>query len=187
MRLKLCWPKLALLLGVLLPLGRLRAADAPLPTVSYVDLPRYSGHWVEIARLPNAFESADESATAEYALLSDQRLSIKNTDQRPDGTRHSIQGVAEVVPDSRNARWRVGFAGEPGFLPVSKKGNYWIIALDEAHYRFAMVGAPDRRYLWVLARTPFLDRSELARLVARAHTLGFPTERMIRNPRKPKG
>jgi apolipoprotein D and lipocalin family protein len=185
MRYKLCRPLLALLLAIL-PFGGLRAAP-PLPTVSYVDLPRYCGRWVEVARLPNSFQRADERASADYALLSGQRLSVKNTAERPDGTRHSIQGVAEVVPESRNARLRVRLAGAPGLFPVSKKGNYWIIALDEARYRFAMVGEPDRRYLWILARTPSLDPDELARLIARAHTLGFPTEKLIRDPRKPKG
>ena len=34
---------------------------------------------------------------------------------------------------------------------------YWIIDLDE-DYKWAVVGHPKRKYLWVLSRTPFMDK-----------------------------
>jgi apolipoprotein D and lipocalin family protein len=36
--------------------------------------------------------------------------------------------------------------------------DYWIIDLDlDKDYRYAVVGEPDRKYLWIISRTPQLD------------------------------
>ena len=63
------------------------------------------------------------------------------------------------------------------FLPFVW-GDYWIIGRSE-DYSWAVVGSPDREYLWILARTPHLDedRAAAARGVARAN--GFDVERLI--------
>jgi len=82
------------------------------------------------------------------------------------------------VPGSGNARLRVRFGGLAALAPVPREGNYWIIALD-ADYRFAMVGTPDRRFLWILARDPCLPPDVLASLVARARCLGFDVDRLV--------
>ena len=82
------------------------------------------------------------------------------------------------MDDRTFARLKVRFAPAwLGFLPVVW-GDYWIIGLAE-DYSWAVVGSPDREYLWILARTPRLDeeRSAAARGIARAN--GFDVERLI--------
>ena len=61
----------------------------------------------------------------------------------------------------------------------SREGNYWILALDP-DYRTALVGTPDRRFLWILSRTPQLDDAIYQRLVEHAEQLGFPVSDLIR-------
>jgi hypothetical protein len=39
-------------------------------------------------------------------------------------------------------------------------GDYWILKLDR-DYQVALVGTPDREYLWVLSRAPRLDDAAL--------------------------
>ena len=63
-------------------------------------------------------------------------------------------------------------------MPVPREGNYWIIALD-TDYRWAMVGTPDRRFLWILARAPCLPPEVYASLEAQARHLGFDTGRLV--------
>jgi apolipoprotein D and lipocalin family protein len=58
-------------------------------------------------------------------------------------------------------------------------GAYNIIALDKKTYRYAMIAGPNRDYLWILARTPTLDKATLQDLVAQAAELGFATEQLI--------
>lgn len=43
-----------------------------------------------------------------------------------------------------------------------------------------MVGTPDRRYLWILSRTPQLEDSTYQRLVERARQLGYPVSDLIK-------
>ena len=53
------------------------------------------------------------------------------------------------------------------FFGSSREGNYWILALDP-NYQTAMVGTPDRRFLWILSRTTQLDDGIYQRLVEQA-------------------
>jgi apolipoprotein D and lipocalin family protein len=64
----------------------------------------------------------------------------------------------------------------------SRQGNYWILDLDP-DYRGAMVGTPDRRYLWILSRTPRMDELTYELLVNKALELGFAVGDLIRTRR----
>jgi apolipoprotein D and lipocalin family protein len=46
-----------------------------------------------------------------------------------------------------------------------------------------LVGTPDRQYLWILSRSPQLDRETYQRLVEKGRDLGFPVEQLIRDQR----
>ena len=156
------------------------ATPRSLPTVAQVDLRRYSGKWFEVARLKNRFQRNNERAIAEYEPLGATAVRVRNTAIGPGGKTRGIEGRAEVVPGSEGARLRVRFQGFAALAPVSSSGNYWIIALD-AQYQSAMVGTPDRCYLWILSRQPALSDEAFRRYVAEASRLGFPTENIIRD------
>jgi apolipoprotein D and lipocalin family protein len=151
---------------------------AALPTVPCVDLARYAGTWHEIARLPNCFQGACGDAQARYEPRPDGTLTVVNTCVSRRGRCREVVGRAEPVPCSGNARLRVRFGGLAALVPVPREGNYWIIALDD-DYRFAMVGTPDRRFLWILARDTCLPPDVFAGLVAQARCLGFDVDRLV--------
>jgi len=69
--------------------------------------------------------------------------------------------------------------------PASREGNYWIIALDQENYHWAMVGTPDRRFLWILSRQPCLDAQVYACLKQQACRLGFDVGSLIRAGDRP--
>jgi apolipoprotein D and lipocalin family protein len=50
--------------------------------------------------------------------------------------------------------------------------DYWVIALDP-EYQWAVVGEPDRRYLWILSRAPTMSASQLETLKGRAEAMGY--------------
>lgn len=154
----------------------------PLPTVSSVDLVRYAGTWYEIARLPMWFQRHCVDSKAVYAILSDTRIGVHNECVTDSGTLDQVEGVATVV-DSTNARLAVTFDNFfARLVGPSRHGNYWILDLDP-DYQVAMVGTPNRRYLWILSRSPYLDVSTYQRLIAKAHTLGFPISEIIKTQR----
>jgi apolipoprotein D and lipocalin family protein len=61
-------------------------------------------------------------------------------------------------------------------------GDYWILKLDR-DYEVALVGTPDRDFLWVLSRAPRLDEDRLAVELDYARTLGFDVDRVVRTER----
>ena len=162
------------------------AAPAPLPTVAKVDLVRYAGSWHEVSRLPNFFQKSCVRSMAEYTALPDGTIQVRNTCYKTKGRTSGITGKATPVPGSHNARLQVKFGGFASLAPVPEEGNYWIIALDP-QYRWAMVGTPDRKYLWMLARQPQLPFTVYRELKARARQLGFDTSRLLPEDAAPPG
>lgn len=145
----------------------------PLDVVPYVDPARYIGKWYEIARYPTAFQANCASSTAEYALIGEGRIRVFNTCLASDGsTVSTIEGVAEVVDSSTNAKLCVSFPGVP--FP----GNYWIIDLDP-NYEWAVVGDPLRFTLFILSRTPVLDAATLDGILSRLPEKGYDPNRLV--------
>jgi len=156
--------------------------EAP-PTASQVDIQRYAGRWYEIARLPMPFQKADEAAMAEYGLNADGTVSVHNTATRPDGTQHGIRGYAKVLNPPANTKLAVRFSTWFGpLIPVPKAGNYWILHVDD-RYQEAIVGTPNRKYLWLLARSPKISDVRFNALLAKAKQLGFDVSRIVIDPR----
>ena len=161
-----------------------KTSNRPLPTVSSVNLQKYSGKWHEVARLPNSFQRAEETATAEYTPEADGSIRVVNTATKADGSQREAKGRAEAVEGTNNARLRVKFEGLAALAPSPKEGNYWIIALDEVDYRYAMVGTPDRKFLWILSRELPLNPTVADRLISRAKELEFPVEKLLWTSRR---
>jgi apolipoprotein D and lipocalin family protein len=136
-----------------------------LPTVDHVDLRRYGGLWHEIARYENRFEEGCVGATADYRLENGS-IRIVNSCYGGDGKLSDrAEGKAFVVEGSGNAKLRVRF-----FWPF--EGDYWIIMLAD-DYRYSVVGDPQRRYLWILARATVLSDEDRAVIFARLLELGY--------------
>lgn len=156
------------------------STQPPPATASKVDVKRYTGRWHEIARFPMSFQKADEKAYAEYGLNSDGTLSVHNVATAPDGSTRDIHGSAKVLNPGENSRLLVQFdAWFAVFIPKPEAGNYWILHVN-ADYSEALVGTPDRNFLWILARKPELDAKAYEALVEKARALGYDTERLIR-------
>ena len=86
----------------------------------------------------------------------------------------SIRGV-------RASRLEVSFLPEGlRWIPFTK-GDYWMIGL-EPDYSVALVGGPDRKYLWLLARTPRIEPDTRAHYLALARAQGFDLSPLIETP-----
>jgi apolipoprotein D and lipocalin family protein len=134
-------------------------AVMPVPSV---ELNRYAGGWYEIARIPNRFQRQCARHTiAQYGLRPDGRLSVLNQCIKRSGNVDQATGVAKVVDPVSNSRLKVSLVSFLGWRPFW--GDYWVIGLDH-DYRWAVVGSPDRRYGWVLSRTPRLDDASKANI-----------------------
>ncbi len=143
------------------------AHSEPLPvqSVRQVHLSRYVGKWYEIAAFPMFFQrQCIGDTTAEYALRPDGDIAVVNRCRTEDGFDEAV-GKAWAVDGTGNSQLKVSF-----FWPF--RSDYWVIALDD-DYQWAVVGNPNRKYLWVLSRTPRLPSEQLDRALEAAASQGF--------------
>jgi len=147
---------------------------APLQVVPSVDLKRYIGTWYEIARFPNSFQEGCVGTSAIYTLREDGKINVLNQCRRGtlNGEISSAKGTAWVVDEKTNAKLKVSF-----FWPFS--GHYWIIDLGE-NYEYAVVGHPDRKYLWILSRSLEMDEELYNRIIERLKLQLYDTSRLMK-------
>jgi apolipoprotein D and lipocalin family protein len=162
-------PRVAPLFAVPLLLAAAAAAEEPMvKPVPDLDLARYAGTWFEIARLPNRFQKAcAHSVVVRYTLRDDGRVDVLNQCVRGDGAVESAQGVArraggELPASQLKVRFAPAFLS---FLPMVW-ADYWVIDLAP-DYRYAVVGGPGRKYLWILSRSPAMEESLYREILAR--------------------
>jgi apolipoprotein D and lipocalin family protein len=170
------------MLNVLL-FALMTTADSPVKTVPAVNLDRYVGEWHEIARLPNRFQKkCAGDVRAAYTRRPDGRIDVVNGCRQQDGTTTEAQGVARVEDPKTNARLKVRFAPAAlSWLPMVW-GDYWIIGLAD-DYSWAVVGSPDRDYLWILARAATISDETYTTATQIARGNGFDVTRLVRTPR----
>lgn len=156
----------------------------PLQTVASVDLARYAGAWYEIARLPMWFQRHCIDSKAIYTIRPDGTVCVHNECVTDTGGLDQVDGIATIVDTKTNAKLAVTFDNFfARLVGPSRDGNYWILDLDP-DYQTALVGTQNRRYLWILSRSPHLDDVTYQRVVGKAQQLGFPVSDLIRAKRR---
>lgn len=150
-----------------------RLANRP---VAELDLDRYAGIWHEIARLPSFFQRhCVDSVTAIYTRRPDGTLEVRNMCRTAEGALTEHLGIARQVD---GGALKVRFAPDwLAWLP-SIWAPYWVVDLDP-EYAWAVVGGPSRRYLWILSRTPSMERALFEAIRDRAAQRGYPVVHLI--------
>jgi apolipoprotein D and lipocalin family protein len=146
-----------------------------LEVVPHVELKKYLGKWYEIAHLPARFQEGCTDTTATYTLSEDGSISVLNECRRR-GKVKQAKGKAKVVDKNSGAKLKVTF-----FWPFY--GDYWIINLGQA-YDYAVVGTPNRKYLWILSRTPQMDDKLFSQLLESVQSKGFDVNKLIKTTHK---
>lgn len=151
---------------------------AAVTAITSLDLNRYLGKWYELCRLPMKYE--DETATditARYSLNTSGTVRVDN--RCFDEKDKPKQAIGEATPvDDSKSRLKVTFL--PKFLrwiPFTS-GDYWVLKLDPG-YQVSLVGSPDRKYLWLLARDPDLAQGVRDEYLAEAERQGFDLTNLI--------
>jgi len=137
------------------------------------ELDRYLGDWYEIARMDHSFERGLDGVTASYSMRADGGVRVVNRGYDVEKDQWSeAEGKAYFIGDTDVGRLKVSFFG-PFY------GAYNIIALDQEHYRWALVAGPDLSYLWVLSRHPDMEPGLLENLLSRAAEAGYALDEII--------
>lgn len=149
-----------------------KSATTP-TTVDSVDLQQYAGTWYEIARLPMYFQrNCASDVTATYTSKTDNSgIIVTNKCKDNDGADIVAEGLAKPA-DETGSKLKVTFLPSwIRWLPVGR-ADYWVLARD-TDYQTALVGTPDKDYLWLLARTPNISQQTYSKYRQIAQQQGY--------------
>ncbi len=149
-----------------------KSASVP-TTVDSIDLKKYAGTWYEIGRLPMYFQrNCASDVTATYVEKTDgSGIKVINQCKAQDGSGITAEGLAKPA-DTTGSKLKVTFLPSwIRWLPVGR-ADYWILAHD-ADYKTALVGTPDKDYLWLLARLPNVSQETYAKYRQIAQQQGY--------------
>jgi len=143
------------------------------PTVTdAINLQKYSGKWYEIASYPMSFQKDCYCVTADYTLTDKGFVKVFNSCRKGSitGKVKSVTGKAFPVEGTNNVKLKVQF-----FWPF--KADYWVI--DKADdYSWAVVSGPSRKYLWILCRTPDMQKETWQYITDRLRANGFDINKL---------
>ena len=142
-------------------------------TVDSVDLNEYAGTWYEIGRLPMYFQrKCAGDVTANYTQKTDgSGIIVTNKCVSEDGSGITAEGLAKPV-DENGSKLKVTFLPKwIRWIPVGR-ADYWVLARD-ADYKTALVGTPDKKYLWLLARSPNISQETYTKYRQVAQQQGY--------------
>jgi lipocalin len=131
------------------------AISTNIPTISYIDIDSYLGHWTQVYEAPtnSIFQGYGTCITADYGLLENGNVSVVNTQLDENNEIEEITGYAYYKNMSEPGKLTVHLEGVPVDSP------YWIVKLGEVmenEYQYSIITTPSGVSLWVLARD--LDR-----------------------------
>jgi len=141
--------------------------------VTPFDISRYEGKWYEVARLDHTFERGLSAVSATYRVQPDGTVKATNrgfSSQKNDW--HQATGTVMFIGDPQRASLKVSFFG-PFF------SGYHVVALDQQHYRWALVVGQSRDQAWILSRDKQLSPELRAQLLGQARQLGIAVASLI--------
>ena len=136
-------------------------------TVKSLVLVRYIGDWYELARIDHPFERNMDYTKAHYKLLADGTIQVKNTGFK-NGKFKETTASAKTT-------------NTPGLLKVSFFRPFYTdyrVLMVDTHYQYALVGAKNKNYLWILSRTPEIDEETWSILLTEADRRGYDINRL---------
>lgn len=150
----------------------------PLSTNANINLERYMGRWWVIANAPYFAERGKVAAADIYTLRDDGRITNTYEYRKSfDDPVKTMNGIAEVVPGTGNAQWRIAFFW--GLV----KADYLVMEVAP-DYSWALIGHPGRKLAWVFAREPVMDETLYEDLRQRFAAWGYDPETIERVPQR---
>lgn len=159
--------------------SQLMAVDA----VKVLEIDRYMGKWNQIGAIPQRFaKDCVRDTTAEYKVLEDGLIEVKNTCIEENGEPSVALGRARVNEDfNMNSKLEVTFVKFFGSWIFSFGGDYWVIDLDK-NYEWSLVGHPELSGLYILSRETKLPNSTLKNMRSKIESLGYDSCDVIMSP-----
>ncbi|MFZ4455808.1 MAG: lipocalin family protein [Bacteroidales bacterium] len=146
--------------------------------VKELNVERYLGKWYEIARYDHSFERGMVGVTAIYSMREDGKIKVVNSGYKGtlDGKRTKAIGKAKIPDPNIPSKLKVSF-----FWIFY--GDYFVLELDK-NYQWAIIGSSSDNYLWILSRTPQLEKPLYDELLAKIAKRGYDVNKLIKVEQK---
>lgn len=146
--------------------------------VKKFNIEKYLGTWYEISRYDHKFERGLVGVTAKYSFRDDGKIKVKNS-----GFKDSLNGeMSEAV-----GKAKIPDPNQPAKLKVSFfwffYADYFVLELDK-NYQWAIVGSKSDKYLWILSRTPQMDKILYENLLKKIKNRGYDVNKLIKIEQK---
>ncbi|TFG86075.1 MAG: hypothetical protein E4H19_06850 [Chromatiales bacterium] len=151
-----------------------------------VALERFMGPWhviasipIDIPFLPMFSEKGAHNGIESYSLTDDGTIETTYTFRQDgfDGPERVFRPRARSANPPLNSEWKMKFAW---YLPAS---DYLILRVDPDYQR-TVIGVPDRKFVWIMSRTPTMPAAEYEEMVAWLKTIGYDTARLEQVPQR---
>ncbi len=139
-------------------------------TVSHLDTKKYMGLWYEIARYDTWFQKGLSNCTAYYTLKDNGKIEVLNTGYKDNGQIKTAKGKAKLTKEE--GKLKVSF-----FLFFY--GDYWILDIEPLEYSWVVVGSKSDKYLWIMARKPYLEPQILKEIMHNLEQRGYNTNNLL--------
>lgn len=159
-------------------LGAISAGAQSVTAVPKLDMTRFLGVWYEVAWYPNKLEKHCVSdALTIYTVGDKKRRFAEVRSCKTEGDNIDTRNaVAKPQNKSGDGKLKVTY-----LWPFSKKE--WVLAVGP-EYEWALVGSPNRKFLWVLSRRTRMDAEVLAGIRAQAAGQGFDVGKLVAMPQR---
>lgn len=141
--------------------------------VKELDIERYLGKWYEISRYDHRFERGLVGVTAFYSYREDGKLKVVNSGYKKtlNGEKSEAIGKAKIPDPNIPSKLKVSFFW---FF----YGDYFVLELDK-NYQWAVIGSSSDNYLWILSRTPQIEKSLYNELLNKIASRGYDVNKLI--------
>ena len=153
--------------------------ETPVPRAKDVDLKRFMGKWYVIANIPTFIEKGAHNAVESYAMNEDGTIATTFSFNK-----NSFSGEKKVyrptgfVSEHDASEWGMQF-----IWPF--KAEY-IVAYLSHDYQQTIIARNARDYVWIMARTPHLDKDTYQDLIKRCVAMGYKEELILKIPQEKK-
>jgi apolipoprotein D and lipocalin family protein len=154
-------------------------SPSPIKPVAYVNLNQFMGDWYVIACIPTVIETEAYNAIESYQLEKDGSINTTFVFRKGgfDGPEKRYNPRGFVVENTGNAVWGMQF-----IWPFKSE---FIIAYLDKDYTSTIIARNARDYVWIMARTPFIDDNQYQELTKTVAKLGYDVSKLRKVPHQP--
>jgi apolipoprotein D and lipocalin family protein len=143
-----------------------------------VDLKKFMGDWYVIAHIPTFIETEAYNAVESYKLDPDGTIATTFTFNKGgfDGPLKTYTPRGFIHNSETNAEWRMQFV-----WPFKAA---FLITEVSPDYQTTIIGVPDRKYVWIMARTKTIPPARYAEMVKTLEESGHDISKLRKVPQR---